>query len=99
MIDCDILIVTAPWTATRQPLQAPAALKACVEQHDFTCSTYDINFDFVRLEDTDPKKFELCKNYFGFGTIQDKNNFSVIEIKEKNLPSSYINRSYLKSIA
>lgn len=79
MIDCDILIVTAPWTATRQPLQAPAALKACVEQHGFSCSTYDINFDFVRLEDSDPKKFELCKNYFGFGTIQDKNNFSVVE--------------------
>ena len=31
--------------------------------------------------------------------FSDKNNFSVIEIKEKNLPSSYINRSYLKSIA
>ena len=29
----------------------------------------------------------------------DKRNYSIIEIKEKNLPSSFINRSYLKSIA
>jgi len=29
----------------------------------------------------------------------DKRNYSMIEIKEKNLPSSFINRSYLKSIA
>ena len=29
----------------------------------------------------------------------DKRNYSMIEIKEKNLPSSFINRNYLKSIA
>ena len=31
--------------------------------------------------------------------FKDKKNYSIIEIKEKNLPSSFINRSRLKSIA
>ncbi len=37
---------------------------------------------------------QLLRNVFS-----DKNNFSIIEIKEKNLPNSFINRSQLKSIA
>lgn len=37
---------------------------------------------------------QLLRNVFA-----DKKNYSIIEIKEKNLPSSFINRSYLKSIA
>ncbi len=31
--------------------------------------------------------------------FQDKKNFSIVEIKEKNIPHSYINRNFLKSIA
>ncbi len=31
--------------------------------------------------------------------FQDKSNFSIIEIKEKNIPHSLINRNFLKSIA
>ena len=31
--------------------------------------------------------------------FSDKNNYSIIEIKEKNLPNTLINRGYLKSIA
>ncbi len=31
--------------------------------------------------------------------FKDKNNFSIIEIKEKNIPHSLINRKYLRSIA
>jgi|MGYP006082606243 UDP-3-O-[3-hydroxymyristoyl] N-acetylglucosamine deacetylase len=31
--------------------------------------------------------------------FQDKENFSILEIKEKSLPHSYINKNYLKSIA
>ncbi len=31
--------------------------------------------------------------------FSDKNNYSIIEIKEKNLPNTLVNRSYLKSIA
>ena len=31
--------------------------------------------------------------------FQDKENFSIIEIKEKNLPHSLINRNLLRSIA
>ena len=31
--------------------------------------------------------------------FQDKENFSMLEIKEKSLPHSYINKNYLKSIA
>ena len=31
--------------------------------------------------------------------FSDKSNFSIIEIKEKNIPHSLINRNHLKSIA
>ena len=31
--------------------------------------------------------------------FSDKNNYSIIEIKEKNLPNTLVNRGYLKSIA
>ena len=31
--------------------------------------------------------------------FQNKDNFSVVEIKEKNIPHSLINRKYLRSIA
>ena len=37
---------------------------------------------------------ELLRNVF-----DDKNNFSIIEIKEKNIPHSFINKNFLKSIA
>ena len=37
---------------------------------------------------------QLLRNVFS-----EKENFSIIEIKEKNLPNSFINRTYLKSIA
>jgi len=31
--------------------------------------------------------------------FQDKENFSIIEIKEKNLPHTLINKNFLRSIA
>ena len=31
--------------------------------------------------------------------FQDNNNFSIVEIKEKNIPHSFINKNFLKSIA
>ena len=31
--------------------------------------------------------------------FQNKDNFSILEIKEKNLPHTLINRNFLKSIA
>ena len=31
--------------------------------------------------------------------FQNKENFSILEIKEKNIPHSYLNRNLLKSIA
>ena len=37
---------------------------------------------------------ELLRKVF-----QDNNNFSIVEIKEKNIPHSFINKSFLKSIA
>ena len=37
---------------------------------------------------------ELLRKVF-----DDKNNFSIIEIKEKNIPHSFINKNFLKSIA
>jgi len=38
-------------------------------------------------------------NQFLRRVFQDKNNFSIIEIKEKNLPHNLINRNFLRSIA
>ena len=37
---------------------------------------------------------ELLRKVF-----QDNNNFSIVEIKEKNIPHSFINKNFLKSIA
>ena len=37
---------------------------------------------------------ELLRKVF-----DDKDNFSIIEIKEKNIPHSFINKNFLKSIA
>ena len=37
---------------------------------------------------------ELLRKVFS-----DTKNFSIVEIKEKNIPHSYINRNFLKSIA
>ena len=31
--------------------------------------------------------------------FQDKTNFSIFEIKEKNIPHTFVNKSHLKSIA
>ena len=31
--------------------------------------------------------------------FQDNSNFSIIEVKEKNIPHSFVNKSQLKSIA
>ena len=31
--------------------------------------------------------------------FQDNSNFSIVEIKEKNIPHSFINKNFLKSIA
>ena len=50
MKQTDILIVTAPYTETEYPLQAPAIIKASVEQHGYTANTYDINHNFIKME-------------------------------------------------
>ena len=70
MINCDLLIVTAPYTETGQPLQAPAIIKACVMEHGFSARTHDINHDFVNLQNSDKEKFELLKNFFSFILFQ-----------------------------
>jgi hypothetical protein len=38
-------------------------------------------------------------NQFLRKVFKDKNNFSIIEIKEKSLPHNLINRNLLRSIA
>ena len=53
MINCDLLIVTAPYTETNYPLQAPAIIKASVVKNGYTASTFDINNDFLKMEDED----------------------------------------------
>ena len=79
MKQTDILIVTAPYTETEYPLQAPAIIKASVEQHGYTANTYDINYNFIKMEKTDLVKFNLLKNFFSFGTVKEKNNLNIIE--------------------
>ena len=44
----------------------------------------------------------LMKNNVSIGvhpSFKDKENFSILEIKEKNLPHTLINRTLLKTIA
>ena len=72
MINCDLLIVTAPYTETNYPLQAPAILKASVVKHGHTASTYDINNEFLKMEEEDPEGFTWLKNFFMYGTMEDK---------------------------
>ena len=74
MIKCDLLVVTAPYTETNFPLQAPAIIKASVIKHGYTANTFDINNDFIKLEDKDPQRFQLLKNYFSYGTLDDRDN-------------------------
>jgi len=79
MINCDLLIVTAPYTETGQPLQAPAIIKACVMEHGFSARTHDINHDFVNLQNSDKEKFELLKNFFSFGTLEDREKIKIVD--------------------
>lgn len=79
MIQCDILIVTAPYTETRFPLQAPAILKASVMEHGFTARTHDINHDFIQIEEQDKENFEILKNFFAFGIMNNKSQMQIVE--------------------
>jgi hypothetical protein len=71
MIKCDLLILTAPYTQTNYPLQAPAVIKASVIKHGFTANTYDINNEFLKLEKVDNETFQLLKNFWSYGTMDD----------------------------
>ncbi len=77
MIKCDLLVVTAPYTDTTYPLQAPAIIKASVEQYGFKAQTFDLNNEFIKLQTTD--NFEFLKNFFSFGTTDDKNKIVLAE--------------------
>lgn len=45
MSQLDIYIVSIPKLELRAPLPSPAYLKSFIEQHGFTCKTYDYNVD------------------------------------------------------
>ena len=79
MISCDLLVVTVPYTETDYPLQAPAVIKASVIEHGYTANTYDINNDFLNMKNIDIEVFQTLKNFFSFGTIQDKTKMDIIK--------------------
>lgn len=99
MINCDLLIVTAPYTETNYPLQAPAIIKASVIKHGFTASTYDINNKFLKLEQTDSVQYQILKNYFAYGTMEDKNNISKAESYVRNIAEKILQTYSPKFIA
>jgi radical SAM superfamily enzyme YgiQ (UPF0313 family) len=99
MIKCDLLVVTAPYTETNFPLQAPAIIKASVIKHGYTANTFDINNDFIKLEDKDPQRFQLLKNYFSYGTLDDRNNIDLAEQYVKNIAEVILQKYSPKFIA
>jgi radical SAM superfamily enzyme YgiQ (UPF0313 family) len=76
MINCDLLIVTVPFTDTPRPLQAPAVLKAVVEKHGYTAQTYDINHKFMTSGHRD---IDFLKQYYLSGNTNDLSKLSVAE--------------------
>jgi len=71
MIECDLLIVSVPFTDTTQPLQAPAILKAVAKKHNFTAETIDLNYSFRTSGHED---LEFLKQYYmsGYTDRSDK---------------------------
>ena len=56
---CDVVICTAPWTDTKLPLMAPAALKPIVEKAGLSCLAVDLNMEVVNatVKHNDTDKF------------------------------------------
>jgi len=99
MISCDLLVVTAPYTETDYPLQAPAVIKASVIEHGYTANTHDINNDFLKLLNIDVKDFQTLKNFFAFGTMQDKTNIDIIKSYVRDTAEKILHMYNPKSIA
>ena len=99
MIKCDLLIVTAPYTETNYPLQAPAIIKASVVKNGYTASTFDINNDFLQMEDEDAEGFALLKNFFMYGTMEDKTKIHLAESYVKYIAQKVLNKFSPKFIA
>ena len=76
MINCDLLIVSVPYTDTDKPLQAPAILKAVIEKHNFTAQTHDLNWSFLKSKHKD---LDFLSQYFAFGTTNDHKRIAVAE--------------------
>ena len=76
MIDCHLLIVTAPYTDTTEPLQAPAILKAVVEQNGYKTETADLNHEFIISEHPE---IEFLKQYYLSGTADNLDKITIAE--------------------
>ena len=72
----DVLFLNVPAVDTDSPFQAPAVLKAQVQEHGFTASTYDFNLTHRKLEQTNEKLFYSLRNFFtiGSGAADDYQN-------------------------
>ena len=99
MIKCDILVVTAPYTETSFPLQAPAIIKSSVVKHGYTASTFDINHDFSKMEQTDGGNFQLLKNYFTYGEMDDKAKINIAEDYVKDVSERILQKYTPKFVA
>lgn len=60
----DVVITTVPWTDSKIPLMAPAALKSIVEKAGYTCLATDLNVEVYKLTQTHPNSYELIDFFF-----------------------------------
>lgn len=62
--DCDIVIVSVPFTDTTAPIMAPAMLKGIVEKNGISCVAFDLNAVVVNFVKNHPKKLEFLDFFY-----------------------------------
>ena len=96
MTNCDILIVTVPFTDTDKPLQAPSILKSVVERHNYTAMTRDLNQEFLTCNHKD---LDSMKQYFCFSAINDSDKIRIVEDYVKKTAESLFEESNFEFLA
>jgi len=99
MIKCDVLILTCPVIFTNAPLQAPAILKAVLQQNGFTSSTLDLNHEFQKLATQNANRHDLLKNYFCFGTLVNKEKIDEVDYYIKEVTELIVKNYKTRHIA
>ena len=99
MKKCDLLILTCPVILTNAPLQAPAILKAVVQQQGFKAHTYDLNHELQKMAKDEHDRHDLLKNFFTFGTLVNKDNIEIVKEYIENVKNEILNTYETKHIA